>query len=388
MLLRATGKDVREQREELFGGETESDLFVLIRAYRYAARHRFHVEACRRLGIHAQSARQVEPLWQQFLDIAQREGLDVAEKPAPREALEKCILTGFSDQVARRLDAGTLRCALVHGRKGVLARESVVTAPLLVATEIAEIEGRDLNVLLSGASAVREEWLRELFPEDFADTETVVYDLTMRRVFVERQRRFRDLVLAAERSDQPSLDAAARLLAAEVVAGRLVLNEWTDAVEQWIARVNGLRQWMPELELPAITADDRAVLIEQVCHGAVSYKEIKDKPVWPTIKSWLAPAQQAAVDEYAPERLELPGGRRAKITYAADGPPRLAARIQDLYGVNGLWVAQRRMPLLIEILAPNQRPVQVTQNLAGFWKEMYPKLKQELQRKYPKHEWR
>jgi ATP-dependent helicase HrpB len=295
---------------------------------------------------------------------------------------------------------------VVHGRKGQLARESVVQASLLVATEIAEIEGRDLNVLLSGASAVKEEWLRELFPEDFSATETVVYDTTMRRVFVERQKRFRDLVLEAERVEivgQASrlsntstrssgtldpLGEAARILAGEVTAGRLVLNEWNEAVEQWIVRVNCLRQWMPELELPAITGADRALLVEQVCHGAVSYKEIKDKPVWPVVKSWLSGQQQAWVEQYAPERLELPGGRRAKITYAGDGPPKLAARIQDLYGVKGLWVAQQRVPLLIEILAPNQRPVQVTQNLANFWRETYPQLKKELQRKYPKHEWR
>jgi len=227
-----------------------------------------------------------------------------------------------------------------------------------------------------------------LFPKDFSETQSVIYDETMRRVFVERQKKFRDLVLEAARSDKPPLSEAARILAGEVLAGRLVLNGWSEAVEQWIVRVNCLRAWMPELELPAITNEDRAALVEQVCHGAVSYKEIKDKPVWPVVKAWLSGQQQAWVDEYAPERLELPGGRRAKITYASDGPPRLAARIQDLYGVKGLWVAQRRVPLLIEILAPNQRPVQVTQNLANFWKETYPKLKQELQRKYPKHEWR
>jgi ATP-dependent helicase HrpB len=388
LLVRGTGKQVAEAREELFGGETESDLFVLMRAYRYAERNGFNVERCRRLGVHAQSARQVGPLWEQFLRIAEREGLSIEEKPASRDAVHRCVLTGFSDHVARRLDAGTLRCALVHGRKGVLARESMVTAPLLVVTEISEVEGRELNVLLSGATAVKEEWLRELFPEDFSETETVVYDATMRRVFAERQKRFRDLVLESERSDKPPLSEAARILAAEVLAGRLVLNEWNDAVEQWIVRVNCLREWMPELELPAITSDDRAALVEQICHGAVSYKEIKDKPVWPVVKSWLSPQQQSWLDEYVPERLELTGGRRAKIIYASDGPPRLAARIADLYGVNGLWVAQRRVALLIEILAPNQRPVQVTQNLANFWRETYPKLKQELQRKYPKHEWR
>jgi ATP-dependent helicase HrpB len=92
---------------------------------------------------------------------------------------------------------------------------------------------------------------------------------------------------------------------------------------------------------------------------------------------------------HAPERLELPGGRRAKITYAAGQPPTLAARIQDLYGVeHDLRIAQNRVPLLLHILAPNQRPVQITSSLANFWKESYPKLKQELQRKYPKHEWR
>ncbi len=388
LLVRGTGKQVAEAREELFGGETESDLFVLMRAYRYAERNGFNVERCRRLGVHAQSARQVGPLLEQFLRIAEREGLEIAEKPASREAVHKCVLTGFADHLARRLDVGTLRCAVVHGRKGVLARESMVQAPLLVATEIAEVEGRELNVLLSGATAVKEEWLRELFPEDFSETESVVYDATARRVFVERQKRFRDLVLEAERSDKPPLSEAARILAGEVTAGRLVLNEWSEAVEQWIVRVNCLRHWMPELELPAIADEDRAALVEQVCHGAVSYKEIKDKPVWPVVKAWLSGQQQAWVDEYAPERLELPGGRRAKITYASDGPPRLAARIQDLYGVKELSVAQRRVPLLIEILAPNQRPVQVTQNLANFWKETYPKLKQELQRKYPKHEWR
>jgi len=69
-------------------------------------------------------------------------------------------------------------------------------------------------------------------------------------------------------------------------------------------------------------------------------------------------------------------------------PPTLAAKIQDLYGTNSLTIAGGRIPVRIEVLAPNNRPVQTTENLAGFWHETYPKLKSELQRKYPKHEWR
>jgi ATP-dependent helicase HrpB len=94
------------------------------------------------------------------------------------------------------------------------------------------------------------------------------------------------------------------------------------------------------------------------------------------------------VEEHVPDRIELKSGRRAKVTYSSDGPPTISARIQDLYGTKSLAIASRRVPVRIEVLAPNNRPVQVTDNLVTFWRETYPKLKQELQRKYPKHEWR
>jgi ATP-dependent helicase HrpB len=388
LLTRGDGKQVRDDRDELFGGETASDMFVLMRAWRYADRNGYDLGRCKRLGIHAQSARQVGPLYEQFLDIARRERLDVNEQPVSNEAIQKCILVGFSDHLAKRLEAGTLRCEIVHGRRGLLARESVVTAPLFVATEIAEIQGKELNVLLNLCTEVKEEWLRQLFPEDFQETREVVFDSTTRRVVCRVQRRFRDLVLESKPTDDVPRDEAARILAEEVLAGRLKLNDWNDAVDQWILRLNWLCEWMPELNLPGIAENDRATLIEQICLGSASYKEIKDKPVWPVVKSWLSKQQQAWVDEYAPERIELKSGRRAKLTYSADRPPTLAARIQDLYGTNSLTIAGDRVPVRIEILAPNNRPVQVTENLAGFWRQTYPKLKAELQRKYPKHEWR
>jgi ATP-dependent helicase HrpB len=388
LLLRGQGKQVTEARDELFGGETESDFFVLMRAWRFAERNNFNVERCRRLGIHAQSARQVGPLFEQFLEIARREGLDVSERPMSREAVAKCLLAGFADHVAKRLDVGTLRCQLVHGRRGLLTRDSVVAAPLFVAGEVAEVEGRELKVMLSAATAVREEWLRVLFPDDFNSTEEMAYDETQRRVFVERRRTFRDLVLESERSGEPPAEAAAKILAHEIVAGRLVLKHWDAGVEQWILRVNRLQEWMPELGLAGVSDADRQMIVEQICVGASGYKEIKDRQVWPVVKSWLSKEQQGWLDEYAPERIELKSGRRAKVTYSSAGLPTIAARIQDLYGTNALAVAAGRVPVRIEILAPNNRPVQVTDNLATFWRETYPKLKVELQRKYPKHEWR
>jgi ATP-dependent helicase HrpB len=394
LLVRQQRKQIDPPREDLFDGETESDFFVLMRAWRYAERNGFDVERCRRMGIHAQAARQVGPLFEQFLRIAAEEGLDVSETPIAHDAVQRCVLVGFSDHLAKRLDAGTLRCELVHGRRGALARESVVKAPLFVASEVREVESgggkeRNLNVVLHLATAVKEGWLRDLFPHDFTEGQTVVYDQALRRVVAREEKRFRDLVLEQIISDVPPADEAAAILAREVVTGRLALENWNESVEQWILRVNRLREWMPKLELPIIREEDRGVIIEHICHRAFSYSDIKNRPVLPVVKSWLSHQQQAWIEEYAPERIKLPNGRTVKVVYALDAPPTIAARIQDLFGIkDALWIANRGVAVRIQVLAPSNRPVQITENLSAFWRETYPKLKQELKRKYPKHEWR
>ena len=393
LLLHGQAKPVEEGAAERFGEDASSDFFVLMRAWRFAERNDYHPERCRRAGVNAQAARQVGSLLEQFLSIAAAEGLDVRDRPVAGDAVRRCLLLGFSDQLAKRLDGGSQRCMMVHGRRGLLARESVVAAPLFVVAEAREVQSggkdRTLNVLLNLATAVEEAWLRELFPADCKETRTVAYDPALRRVVAREEKYFRDLILEQNLSGDPPPDEAAALLAHEVAAGRLVLDNWNDAVEQWILRLHRLREWMPDLGLPGIGDDDRRAMIELICQGAFSAGEIKDRPVLPVVKSWLSREQQAWVEKYAPERITLPGGRAVKVAYSADSPPTVAARIQDLYGISdGLWIANRRVPVRIEVLAPSNRPVQVTENLSVFWRDTYPKLKQQLQRRYPKHEWR
>jgi ATP-dependent helicase HrpB len=141
--------------------------------------------------------------------------------------------------------------------------------------------------------------------------------------------------------------------------------------------------------LPEIDQEARSYLITQICEGAISYREIKDRAVWPVLKAWLPASKLSLVDRLAPARFELPGGKRLKLSYTRGQAPVLSARIQDLYGVEeSLKVCSGRVSVLIHVLAPNNRPIQITQELTTFWREAYPKLKLELQRKYPKHEWR
>ncbi|MGC9942857.1 MAG: ATP-dependent helicase HrpB [Verrucomicrobiota bacterium] len=392
LLIRNAGKDVASAREDLFGDQAGSDFWILMRAWNYAAKNGFRIEVCRQLGIHAVTARQVGPLFEQFLRIAESEGLDTQPREVKDEALQKCILIGFSDRVARRMDQGTLRCELVHGRRGVLARESSVHhSPLFVAAEIREIEGRDreVNTILSLGTAIEIEWLRELFPEDLKSDIHVQYDVQQKRVMAAELLRFRDLALTAKRIDPPPADQSAKILADEILAGRLQLPNWDHSVEQWLARLNFLCTNCPELQLPAISEDERKDIIQQLCHGAVSYKDIKEREVKPVVTGWLSQPQRDQLDKHAPERLTLPNGRTPKVNYEPGKSPFISLRIQELYDVNQTpKIALGRVPVTVHILTPGMKPVQVTQDLANFWREHYPKIKSELQRRYPKHFWR
>ena len=392
ILVNQPGKEARDRLASLTVAQDESDFFTLMQAFAHAEQSRFRTAPCRDLGIHAQAARQAGSLAPTFLAIAEREGLHIASEAASRQAIRRCLLVAFIDQLAKRRDGGTLRCDVVHGRRGELTKQSVVReADLFVAAEISEIQASrgQVSVRLSLCTAVEETWLREQFSDDFREERITDFDNTGKRLVSFHVVRFRDLVLRRKPMGDPDAEGAARRLAGAVLAGDFRIKAWDQAVEQWLVRVNRLAKWCPEFEIAPVTDDDRRILLEQICLGAFSAREIRDRPVWPVIRQWLSREQAAALEAYAPERLKLPSGRGARITYRDDGPPEIAARIQDLYGVKDrLTIAQGRVPLRIQVLAPNHRPVQVTDSLAGFWTNTYPAVKKELQKKYPKHEWR
>ena len=393
LLIRRPPRPVQDTRDNLLGDRADSDFFILMRAWRYAQQHGFQLDACRRLGIHAATARQVTALLQQFLRVAEEQGLDINEQSVDQETVRKCILLAFSDQLARRRDEGTLRCDLVHGRRGELTRDSAVRhSRLFVASEIDEIEHAhgDLTVLLRLATAVEEAWLEALFPEEMSERTDVTFDATGKRVVSQQLRLFRDLVLSIKRGGSPPEEAAAALLAREVLTGRFTLKHWTPAVEQWIYRLNGLAQWCPELGLPPIHDADRAFLVQQICLGSYSARELAEAPVWPgCCRPGYRRARRSLSSSMLQHDATCQGGARpvsgmprtdrpcslppSRISTASNRPRRLP------------WADK---PLVVEILAPNQRPVQVTQDLAGFWQTTYPEVKKTLQKRYPKHAWR
>jgi ATP-dependent helicase HrpB len=386
----------RDAREEFFGrivpDLTTSDFFMDVAALTAAVSSHFDMGFCRKWGIHATGARTAARLYDQLCGVARGAGLKPEDRlggTALFTNVRKAVLAGFSDQLALRSDVATRRCTLVHKRRGEMRRESVVEAKLLVAAEIEERNLRgDVGVLLSRNTAVEESWLAEMFPDDFSTQRAAVFDEGQRRVLLRSRKCFRDLVLEDVQSGEPTIDEAAPLLAAEVVAGRLILKEWDDEVEKWIARCNFVAKHFPDYGIAPIGEAERQMLMEQVCYGAIGYKDIKDRPVMPHLRDWLSAGQEPFLDKCAPERVALPRGINARIRYEADGRAFLAATVQQLYDAPGQILLGGRVPVVFEILAPNRRPVQVTSDLAAFWQGAYEDVKKQLRGRYPRHEWR
>jgi ATP-dependent helicase HrpB len=391
ILERNKGKEVRGQRDDLFGDDDCSDFKRLMRAWSFADKNNYNTGACKQLGIHAAAARQVKPLYERFLQIAEQQGLKINNAAPEDEFLQKCILTAFSDQLAKRCDKGTLRCELVHGRTGELARESVIRdAELLVAAEITEIGQTrgQTGVLLNLATAVQEEWLEDLFPEDFSEVRAPQYDTSIKRVVVERRRMFRDLALDTSITHDPKPDEAAAVLAAEVLKGNLDIPGWDDEIENWILRVNLLAQWCPDKNIPVIDEAARRTMLEELCFGAVCRKDLREANVKAVVRDWLTYEQQQWIEKQMPDRFAMPGGHRARIRYEAGHKPVLSAMIQDFFGMTKTpTIAFGQIPLVVELLAPNKRPVQITEDLESFWRTAYPELRPALSRRYPKHKW-
>jgi ATP-dependent helicase HrpB len=390
ILQRNKGRETRGNRDDLLGEDNVSDFKRLMHAWFFADKNNYRVDDCRKLGVHAGAARQVKPLYNRFMKIAEKEGLKVNRHEPNDEDLQKCILLAFSDQVAKRRDVGTLHCEVVHGRAGDLDRDSVVRdSALVVAAEIAEIEGRGLNVRLNLCTAISEEWLDELFPDDMEDKVESVFDPVLKRVVSKQWKSFRGLELQASMKQEVDPQQAAELIAEEVLAGRLSLHKWDDQVERWITRVNCLAEGCPDYGIPAIDAEARRAMVQEICLGAVCKRDLKDRSVWKVVKSWLSSAQLAMIDKQAPERITLPSGLNAKVRYEAGQPPVVSATIQKLYGLEeSPKIGFGMIPVVVEALAPNQRPQQKTQDMQSFWKNSYPMLKKELKGRYPRHEWR
>jgi ATP-dependent helicase HrpB len=311
-----------------------------------------------------------------------KEAVDV--ESSSDTAILKAILAAYPDRVCIRREAAGRRAIMVGGRGVRLADESTVGAgELFVAVEL--LDSGSTETLVRQASRIEKDWLPKTQLTESLDT---TYDAERQKVTAVRRLRFFDLIIDQQSAPlPPDLDAAAIL--AEAAANHFDLNTLVNEdARRYLARIGWLKRSQLELDLPDFGTNPWPELLPEWCTGCTSIEEMRSAPLVEVVKGRLTREQVHAIERFAPDSIVVPSGRRVKLDYELDRPPVLAVRIQELFGLSQTpCVANSSIPVLLHLLAPNNRIQQITSDLASFWKNTYPEVVKELKSRYPKHSW-
>ena len=237
------------------------------------------------------------------------------------------------------------------------------------------------------ASKIEPQWLEEMFPQSIRREQRVHYDEQRKRVVAKNLLLYRDLIL---REDEVQLSAtqAGKLLgqALRPLAAQIFRTDESSA--DFLSRVALLRQHMPEHPWPTFNDEQLADILADAAIGMRSLDEIKRSGLVLYLHQRLEYPLDRLLIQHAPETLIVPSGSRIHLTYDDGKPPVLPVRLQELFG----WtetprIAAGRVPVLIHLLAPNYRPVQITSDLKSFWSTTYFQVRRDLRVRYPKHAW-
>ena len=314
---------------------------------------------------------------------------------APREhdshnlAVGNILIHAFPDRIARQDPGNPRRYQLANGRGARLHENSLLYGePWLVMLDL-RFEERDSLVL--SAAPFDADLLERDFPQLFARERVVRWNGENRAVEAFEEQRFAAIVLARRGVRADADDAAPALLAAVRELGLDALP-WSEHARGLRLRVALLREACPELALPDLSDDALLGSLEEwlAPHlaGKTRLDALSAQQLGEALGAKLDYAQRRALDELAPEAFAVPSGNSKRLHYETGKPPVLAVKLQELFGLADTpRIAKGRVPALLHLLSPAQRPIQVTQDLRGFWERTYPEVKKELKGRYPRHPW-
>lgn len=386
--------DIRASSRARFGDSrgqdtaTEaSDLGAQLDLYREAEDSRFSASALRAASLDAGATHAVAKAAKQLERGTRRGGSQHGGKTGSAdEELRMALLSGYPDRVAKRVRRGGRQLAMAGGGAAELGEASVVRdAEWMVALDAEERpQGARGGVLVRLASAIEPEWLIELFPEEVEERRDVKWNAQAERVDAREEMVWRGLVLHTSEGAEPPAQEAARVLSEAALAAGPRAFAPADVLDRWLSRARFAASVDASIRAP----DDDVVkqTLASLSEGRRSFEELRQAGLLDALKALAG--RPGDVDRLAPERVTLAMGRAVTVSYDGGKPPRIASRLQDFFGMtDGPRVGGGRVPLVLELLAPNQRAVQVTTDLAGFWERHYPAIRKELVRKYPRHSW-
>ncbi|WP_026939156.1 ATP-dependent helicase HrpB [Holophaga foetida] len=375
-LLETGDLSARGSLERRQGGHAlASDLWPRLDAFREAEAARFAPGACRAAGLDTGAVRQAH------LAFKALGGRHSEGGPADgEERLLLALLRAYPDRVARAGGSGTF--ALVGGTGARLDPGSRVRrSEWILALEADEvIRGTGREVLVRAASSIEPEWLLEAFPERLQDRLDFAWNPDQGRVERRSSLWYEDLCVDETRRRADADDPRT----AEVLA-RAAQDLPLEGLDALLDRLAFLGRARPELGLGS-GAELRHSLLAKGCLGCGTLKELQGVNWAWAAKELLGSEGAKQLDAWAPESVALPK-RRVKVNYGGEAPW-IESRLQDFLGMKeGPRVAGGSVPLVLHLLAPNFRAVQVTKDLAGFWQRAYQELRPQLSRRYPRHLW-
>lgn len=418
--------DLRQHARRDATKHSPSDLLELLDLFDDAARSNFAPARLRSLGLNPAAVQTVErarrqlqrsidgtrPVWNRAGAATRKNLVTHADQSVAKVAgdgeteLLISILTGYPDRVARRREgaggAGGVEVLIAGGGAAVLAPESVVRqSEFMVAVDAEErraherMRGRGATqTVIRIASAVEPEWLLDLFTDAIEEADEARWNARDERVEVTSRLLYDGLVLDERRASETRGAEVSRVLAAAALDAGVEAFTDGDALAQFLARVDFVARTFPEADLQAFDGDDLRGSLARLCDGRRSFAELRDAArggagLVAVLRARLNAQQSRLLSECAPERVALASGRQARVHYEAGKSPWVASRLQDFFGMReSPKIAAGRVAVVLHLLAPSQRPVQVTTDLAGFWSRHYPQLRRELSRRYPRHDWR
>jgi len=323
--------------------------------------------------------------WRRRLKLDQNPPSDVEA-----HRLGDLLAHAYPDRIGYRHPQQPRRYALANGRMARLFDDSALYGePWIVASEL-RYEAKDALILR--AAPVDEGYLRDRFAGRFVTEDGAHWDDERRALVAQRQTRFDRIVIDARPAGRVDPALAAAALTEAVRELGLDALPWSESLRQWRERVRCLREWMPELNLPDLS--DEALLaslddwLRPAFAGKTRLDALDEGELAEALKSPLDWPLRQRVDALAPVRIAVPSGMERRIDYAHGQPPVLAVKLQELFGLAQTpRIADGRVALLLHLLSPGGKPLQVTQDLHGFWERTYPEVKKEMKGRYPRHPW-
>lgn len=289
------------------------------------------------------------------------------------DALLMAVLAGFPDHVGRRKGKQVL---LANGTSAEIASDAHIGYEFLVAVDAEDRKDKPMPIVRM-TSRIEPDWLIDLFPDRVTEQTALTWNRSAERVESVSALMYDDLVLQDWRGQSADGTAAAEMLSEKALEAGL--ERFVDA--------DALHNLLQRIAVAGFGTPDLRKVLSDVCFGMASFSELRSASAR-ILQTLEASVDARRLHELAPATVRLQAGRQTKVNYEPGKPPWIASRLQDFFGMRETpRVGPDRTPVVVHLLAPNGRAVQTTTDLAGFWVRLYPQVRKELMRRYPRHSW-